>query len=341
MMRRDSYRKIGLELLGLLSVMALVAAFGLPRPVPKTPPPLAPVSSPTAKVTVSVSEPPAAPKPVEPPAPILDEKAVAEAEARVKAAKAEASQVEIRLAESTEALKVAQTSAAKATLGYRKLASSVRDTRPRVATARSRGEVLKAERDRLQGELMALNEAPRPRRKALVDKSPVAKLPDGEEFHFEVRGSRVAFIDLERLLDRVKSDARMQIRMSSGNRPVAGVAGPVGSFSIRYEVARLDDGSDPRVGNFGLTGWEIQPESELRGETFAQLMGPASDFTRAINRLNPARDVITLWVYPDAFPLYRQLRDSLHERGFLVAARPLPDSMPIRGSPTGSSSSAQ
>jgi len=340
MMRRDSYPRIGLELLSLLGVMTIVAAFSLPKraaapqPVPTPAPALVP------KVTEAepAQEPP---KPIEKPAPFLDEKAVAEAEERVKAARIETQRVETRLAEATEALKVAQTSTAKAALGYRQLASSVRDARPRVSAAKARGEVLKVERDRLQGELKALNEAPRPRRKALVDKSPVAKLPDGEEFHFEVRGNRVAFIDLERLLDRVKSDARMQIRMSNGNRPVSGVAGPVGAFSIQYEVARLDNGVDPRIGNFGLTGWEITPEQQTRGETFTQLMGSASDFSRAINRLNPARDVVTLWVYPDGFALYRQLRDSLHSRGFLVAARPLPDAMPIRGSPTGSMSSAQ
>ncbi len=48
-----------------------------------------------------------------------------------------------------------------------------------------------------------------------------------------------------------------------------------------------------------------------------------------------------MWIYPDGFALYRRLRDDLHARGFTVAARPLPDNMTIRGSPSGSLSAGQ
>jgi hypothetical protein len=48
-----------------------------------------------------------------------------------------------------------------------------------------------------------------------------------------------------------------------------------------------------------------------------------------------------MWVYADGFPLYRRLRDELHARGFLVAARPLPEGMTIKGSPSGSLSAGQ
>ena len=48
-----------------------------------------------------------------------------------------------------------------------------------------------------------------------------------------------------------------------------------------------------------------------------------------------------MWVYPDGFALYRKLRDDLHERGYTVSARPLPEGMAIRGSPAGSVSAGQ
>lgn len=335
-MRRDSYLKIGVELTAVIAAMAAVGWFGLPKPKP-TPRPIVAAKAPAEPEPVAIEKPVPAAKPE----PILDLEAIARAEERVEAARNDRMRAEALAEDAAERLELARTRAASAATSHRVVAASTRDARPRIVAARARGEVLKVERDRVHGEWMALNEAPRPRRKALIDKSPVAKQAEGEEFHFEVRRDRVAFIDLERLLDRVKTDARMQIRMSSGNRPVAGVAGPIGSFSIKYEVGRLDDGSNPRIGNFGLMGWEIVPEQDIRGEPFARTQGPASEFSRAINRLNPERDVVTLWVYPDGFPLYRQLRDTLHARGFLVAARPLPESMPIRGSPSGSSSSAQ
>jgi hypothetical protein len=99
--------------------------------------------------------------------------------------------------------------------------------------------------------------------------------------------------------------------------------------------------SNPRSVSYGLLGWELVPERETRGETLESACQPASDFFRAVNSLNPQFATITLWVYPDSFELYRQLRPRLHDRGFLVAARPLPAGMAIRGSPDGSSSAGQ
>ncbi len=93
--------------------------------------------------------------------------------------------------------------------------------------------------------------------------------------------------------------------------------------------------------SYDLRGWELIPEFEGRGETYEATLKPISDYARAISRLNPARATITMWIYPDGFALFRKLRDNLHERGFLVAARPLPEGMAIRGSPGGSLSAGQ
>ena len=48
----------------------------------------------------------------------------------------------------------------------------------------------------------------------------------------------------------------------------------------------------------------------------------------------PDKAALTFWVYPDSFPLYRQLRDRLHARGFLVAAQcAFPEHYTSRDSP--------
>ena len=92
---------------------------------------------------------------------------------------------------------------------------------------------------------------------------------------------------------------------------------------------------------YDLRAWEVVPEFEGRGETFEGTQNPVSEFSRAITKINPARATVTLWVYPDSFSLYRNLRSDLIGRGFSVAARPLPDGMSIRGSPMGTQSAAQ
>ena len=337
-MRGDSYFKIAGQLVVLAVVMTAVGLYGLKKP-PANPTPVVTIPDPPK---VAPKKAPAKPRvAVVAPAPILDEKAISQAEADLLSGKNEADRSRARVAEASASLKSAQARMAAKSQAYKTIAVSVRDPSQRLRAAKAKGEALRIDRDMLRGDLQAYSEAVRPRRKVLIDKSPVAKRSDGEEFHFEVRGDHIAFIDLERLLDRVKTDARVKIRLSNGTQPASGSVGPVGAFDMSYEVQRMDDGANPRLGSFGLSAWEIVPAYANRGETFQAAMGPASDFSRAVRRLNPAQDVVTLWVYPDGFALYRQIRESLHVQGYLVAARPLPESSTIRGSPSGSSSSAQ
>ncbi len=341
MIRRDSYARIAAELIGLLLLMTAIAFLGLRRDA-RPPDPPAPVASSPAPIK---PDPPKTPAAVDAPTPerivVRDDAAIRAAEDDLEAVKRDRIRAEGRSHEAADRLQSAQSRLATAVRTHKSLASTIKDPTPRLVAALSRGEALKGDVDKINARLGALNAAPRPRRKPLIDKSPVAKVADGEEFHFEVRGDHIAFIDLERLLDRVKTDARVQLRLTNGNKPASGTVGPVGAFSMSYEVTRVDDGSSGRVANFGLSGWEIVPDSDRRGETFATAMLPASNFSRAINRLAPSRDVVTLWIYPDGFALYRELREALHARGLLVAARPLPEGITIKGSPGGSTSSAQ
>ena len=210
----------------------------------------------------------------------------------------------------------------------------------------AKGGFLRGERDKLKTELAALERVPQPKAKALMAKNAVAKPTDGTEYHFEIRGDRVAFIDIDRLIEMVKTDARIRLRSGGQRGRLGATVGPVGSFSLRYELGRslpeaLAEIVDSRESSYNLLGWEIVPEGNNRGETYESTHAPSSTYARAINRLSPGRDTITMWIYPDGFALYRRLRDDLHARGFLVAARPLPDGTAIRGSPVGSVSAGQ
>ena len=57
--------------------------------------------------------------------------------------------------------------------------------------------------------------------------------------------------------------------------------------------------------------------------------------------LDPQYAAVTFWVYPDSFPMYRQLRDYLYERDLVVAGRPLPDGSQIASSRHGTVSRGQ
>lgn len=287
-----------------------------------------------------VPVPPAAPRMLEP-----DPAKIAEAQARLDEATAERQRAEARRQAETEALKAAAIEAARVAFSAKTLAERVRDPRARLASATARSASLRSDAERLKTELASLARAPRPRRQVLSDRTPVARPVNGHEYHFEVRGDRVAFIDLDRLVKKMEADAKLQIRLSMGSdRTIRSTVGPVGAYSLRYVLQAVMPGSlDGLLGtvSYDLVGWEIVPERETRGETWNALPHPASEFAQTLNTLNPARSTITLWVYPDGFPLYRKLLGLLHDRGFEVAARPLPAGIPIRGSPNGSVSAGQ
>ena len=228
----------------------------------------------------------------------------------------------------------------------RKLAFLVRDPSTRITQASTRGGFLRGERDKIQKEISTLRQLPRPKSVSILCKAPVAKPASGNEYHFELRRNRITFINLDRLMELTRADAQIRVRMSDRSPAVSNKVGPVGAFSLEYELVRAVPGSmeeliERKNIRYELSGWELVPESDVRGETYESTRNPLSEFSRTINRLSPDRSTVTLWVYPDSFTLFRQIRNDLTEHGYTVAARPLPESMTIRGSPMGTQSAAQ
>jgi hypothetical protein len=78
----------------------------------------------------------------------------------------------------------------------------------------------------------------------------------------------------------------------------------------------------------------------LLEETAEQALQRGSTFLRTIETAGPSA-TLTFWVYSDSFDAQRQLQDYAQSKGWRVAARPLPDGIPIAGSPQGSKSLAQ
>lgn len=284
--------------------------------------------------------------PAAPPGP--DPVKVAAAEKALDAVSRDRARSDAREAKAARLMAGAADRAAVDALRARKLAFHIRDPSPRIAQAVARGGFIQGERDKLAKEVATLRSAPRAKSVSILSKSPVARPVADNEYHFELRKSRITPIDLEKLMKLTKADAQMRVRMSDRVGVVSNKVGPVGAFSLAYELAPtmpmdLDGLIERRGGSrrYELQGWELIPEADNRGETYEATRNPISEFTLATNRINPRRATVTLWVYPDSFELYRRVRADLIERGYSVAARPLPAGLSIRGSPMGSQSAAQ
>lgn len=188
-----------------------------------------------------------------------------------------------------------------------------------------------------------------PEERRLVLKAPVSRPvgPGEAELHFELQQARVTYLPIQSLLAaaRVKRQDLQPVLERTGQ--AEGVVGPIGDFVLRFKVA-LDEQALARRVLVGagpyqarLVEWTLVPVKDQRGEPVDVAIGNGGSLRRLLAGRNPKTTFITVWVYPDSFAEFRRLRDALYELGYFVAARPLPDGIPIAGSIDGTRSYAQ
>jgi hypothetical protein len=208
---------------------------------------------------------------------------------------------------------------------------------------------LEKRRDKLMEEIKALEKQP-PVKKTLRYRTPVSQPVHAEELHFECRYGKVAFVDVNTLLTDVRQHLEDNGKQLQQQWEVTDVTAPVGPFRMRYTIERRREtldaalpGAGPRGSSYayGLSEWHIEPIAYDRGELADRALQPTSEFRHVVDGLSPTQAVVTFWVYPDSFDIYRRLRDYLQDREITVAGRPLPDGLPIASSRRGSVSRGQ
>ena len=208
---------------------------------------------------------------------------------------------------------------------------------------------LRRRQQSLLEEIKKVEAQPAPK-KELRYRTPVSRSVQADEVFFECRSDRVTFIDLQAFLQEIQSKLDDKVAQLRTSWKVDDATRPVGAFRLRYVIEREQDAAEafgaaakPRTeGGFryGLTEWVVEPQAPQRGETATAALAPASDFRRLVDALDSST-VVTFWVYPDSFALFRELRDYLYERGLEVAGRPLTEGAPIAASRHGSASRGQ
>lgn len=198
---------------------------------------------------------------------------------------------------------------------------------------------------KLVDELAAMRKLPS-QRKELRYLAPISA-PVKEEVMFECQRGRVTLLDTAALLEIAYTDARSRSEELKTQWQFSDRTRAVGAFRLHYVVAREKKAGDNLAGGpatggyrYGLHSWRAEPVEFDRGETAEQALTKDSAFRQVIDHIDQ-QTAVTMWVYPDSFALYRQLRDALHARGLVVAGRPLPESATIGASPDGSVSRGQ
>ncbi len=266
---------------------------------------------------------------------------------------ADADTARLRDAESRLAAEasVAEASLAALTTSASDISAREAELARRLATIQGREAATNAELDGLRSTLAGLGRqiSDVPSEKVTLLKhrlNPIGREVEGQELHFRLASNRVSRVPITELIDRLKPEIERQKDWIARYRKHQGRVGPVQGFSMEYVVERQSAGvlDEVRYGmqmmRIGVTGWRMTPEPDLVAESVEAALGSDSRFVAAL-RLAEPHSTLTLWVYPDSFEAYRRLREFAYAEGFEVAARPLPEGVPIAGSPNGSRSSSQ
>jgi hypothetical protein len=194
---------------------------------------------------------------------------------------------------------------------------------------------------RVTEEIDALRKAP-PAKKTFRYHTPVSQPLQTEELTFECNHGRVALIDMGVLLEDIRRDLRDRMEQLRAQPEVRGETAQAGGFRLHYTLAREPGSGGPGgLGSAMTYSWEVEPLVAQRGESADAALAPGSEFRRIIDHIDPHQTAVTIWVYPDSFPAYRQLRDYMHGRGIEVAGRPLCEGMLITYSNHGTASRGQ
>lgn len=163
--------------------------------------------------------------------------------------------------------------------------------------------------------------------------TPIIRSVESRESLFIVDDGRVMYIPFDELLALLQNRVgQTQSLIQSGS--YTEVVGPYDDFRL-HMVASLEGG---RV----AIRWRLLPPSiRERGETLERALALDSAFHHQLSKLDPKKDIITLWIYPDGFGILPKLKAEAYRLGFSVALRPLPAGTPIAGAPEGQRSVAQ
>ncbi len=208
-----------------------------------------------------------------------------------------------------------------------------------IADARRAEENLKLSRE-------AVERSTAPVQVVMHRPTPLAKTVFGREVHFQMQGGRVVYVPLEELVEEFKTEAKQKTWKLRQAPSITETVGPIRDFRLKYTLKRETHNIETRAGTayqerIELDHFVLVPVRDNLGETLDVALQPQSQFRSLLGSFNPNDATVTVWVYPDSFDQYRQLKEELFKLGFLTASRPMPEGQPISGSPNGTRSAVQ
>ncbi|GHT20959.1 hypothetical protein FACS189419_01090 [Planctomycetales bacterium] len=172
--------------------------------------------------------------------------------------------------------------------------------------------------------------------------TPLAQTVEDKEVHFRLLNGKVAYVPWIELMTQLRAEISDNRERYFRQKVSAGKLGPTDNFTLEFMMGVFDVPAREGLGKMiSLQYAEMTPDSQPFGEELKRALHAPSRFLRKLSMFRRDIYTVTVWVYPDSFEEYQELKKYLFEQGYKVAARPLMMGETISGSPRGTKSSAQ
>jgi hypothetical protein len=176
--------------------------------------------------------------------------------------------------------------------------------------------------------------------------NPIAKTVFSDEIHFRLRRGKIVYVPMDALVNKMRAEWKVKAEKLRRSNRTEETVGPVENFLLQYELQSETVSSPTQSGRVGqqivrFNRFSLFPISEDIGTEVEQALAGETAFTSRLKRFKPAKTTVSIWVYPDSYSEYNQVKDWLYENGFQVACWPMDFNKRISGGPNGFRTSAQ
>jgi len=173
--------------------------------------------------------------------------------------------------------------------------------------------------------------------------TPLSQRVENKEIHLRLLGGHVVVVPLVELMIQLEGHVGEEKTRYFRQQTSTGKVGPIGNFELEFFLETYEVPMNGGIGTrIGLHYAEAVPTFEPLGQPLRQaLASPQSEFRRKLAAFQKHLYTVTIWLYPDSFEEYQELKQFLQEQGYSVAARPMVMGSLIGMSPNGTKSSTQ
>ncbi len=176
--------------------------------------------------------------------------------------------------------------------------------------------------------------------------TPIAQTVFGREVHFHLRDNLVLYVPFDELVQRLKATWETHAERLPVGQSTTETLGPIGDFRLQYELGS-EEKTLPTANGVVMTRvvalnrfWLLPVQAGL-GEPIEQAVENESKFAAVLKKFRPNDTTVSIWVYPDSYAGFLELRKVLIKQGYRVAVWPLTTDQKISGSPDGLRATSQ